>query len=152
MGNDNIEKSIEKSIPRILFHGTTDKYLEKFLERKVYSTYNSVHMHPDQLTAFGYGIARAKFYKCRPVMLIVDKHKLDFDVRIGAVYESERLNFSSFLIYNPSRFKKNGFPINFRKDVCVIEERLIRTSKAEIENDKNYIRTGTNHHIEIPYL
>jgi hypothetical protein len=141
----NINKSEESIvIPRILYHGTTDEYLKKMQSLNMYKNLmDSVCMLHEPVGALSYGMSRAKFYKCLPVLLIVDRFKLDSSVKVRCGYEVDSLNFQSFLVHGPL-YQMDRISKDFYTDIAPIVARLINYSNDEIKSDSKYILNWYN--------
>ncbi len=152
------EDFLKEGLPRLLYTGTCEEYFQQKILKEKFDNQSGrhsgiVYMSDSFVSATGYAIKRAAFYKDLPLLLIIDTKKLDEKVEYSGEYSTSSLNANCFLTYALSlgidsyEGLKVRFKDNLQKDIKCIKDTVSRLSKKEIESywkDYSYgLKEGT---------
>jgi hypothetical protein len=141
MNRNKSEETIEREIPRILYHGTTDEYLKMCIQfaskysTNAYGVTGPVYITDSVLISVNHALARAKQFHCLPILFIIDSDKLDNIIGGPNNNEIKNINWDSFLIYAPL---KNNDLINTNLEIEDLGERLIKLNTKKVTSEPNY--------------
>ena len=139
-------QSASQGLPRILYSGTTDRYLEESLRQNgqfMHVMEQPVYLTEHDLTALSVAGQRALFYDEDPMLLIVDTDKLEGELRYDGSYKIEGLNVGSFV---PHRFalSPDGYiDRSIYGEIEHIAARLQDATREDIEQDVKRFLLGS---------
>ena len=134
-----------QELPRILYSGTTGRYLEERLrqnERFTHSMGQPVYLTEHDLTALSVARQRALFYDEDPVLLIVDTNKLDGELRYDGSYKTMGLNVGSFVPYRFALSMDRYVDRAVYGEIQHIAARLQDATREEVEETVNKFLSG----------